>query len=96
VCCRTPCNLTVRSSQAWSGKIAFDYKRHRRELNLQKDYTRLNQWPEWYTVDEDSLNIVRDADSGKQLVRFGSDLRAGFEVAVPAGAARRLVVHPAR
>ena len=33
-------------------RIRFDYARHRRVLNLDRNYVRLNEFPEWFTVDE--------------------------------------------
>ncbi len=86
--------MTVHAPGAWTGRIVFDYARHRRLLNLGRNYARLNQWPEWYTVDENTLYIVKDADSGKEEVQLGSDLKAGYAVSLAAGATRRLRVSP--
>ncbi|MCZ2073413.1 MAG: hypothetical protein LC130_00225 [Bryobacterales bacterium] len=86
--------VTVHAPGAWTGRIVFDYARHRRLLNLGRNYARLNQWPEWYTVDENTLYIVKDADSGKEEVQLGSDLKAGYAVSLAAGATRRLRVSP--
>jgi hypothetical protein len=56
-------------------------------LNYAKNYVRLNEWPEWFTVDETTLYRVLDA-AGKEQVRLGSELVEGIDVAAPA----RLVV----
>lgn len=88
--------VSVRSAKPWSGRVVFDYARHRRILNLKKDYARLNQWPEWYTVDENNLYKVRDAASGREEVRLGSELKSGFLVTLRAGEIRRLQVSPLR
>jgi hypothetical protein len=88
--------VTLHAPRSWSGSIAFDYKRHRRVLNLRKDYARLNQWPEWYTVDENTLYVVRDADAGRDEILLGSDLKSGYRVELSAGGTRRIVVSPAR
>jgi hypothetical protein len=84
--------LTVHSPKAWSGNVVFDYARHRRILNLKKNYARLNQWPEWYTVDENTLYSVRDADTGKEDIRLGSDLKSGYAVSLARGETRRLAI----
>jgi DUF1680 family protein len=84
--------ITLHSPQAWSGSVVFDYARHRRVLNLKKDYARLNQWPEWYTVDENTLYTVKNADTGREDIFLGSDLKTGYPVTVAPGATLRLEV----
>jgi hypothetical protein len=56
-------------------RIRFDYARHKRVLNFDRDYVRLNEFPEWYTVDENTLYHVR-GKSGTQLL-LGSELISG-------------------
>jgi hypothetical protein len=58
-------------------KIQLDYARHSRVLNFAKNYVRLNEFPEWYTVDENSLYRMRDAEGGSVRVFLGSELIAG-------------------
>ena len=59
--------------------IQFDFARHRRVLNFEKNYVRLNEFPEWFTVDENRLYRLRPAD-GAALTRLGSELIAGVEL----------------
>jgi hypothetical protein len=79
--------LSLEGPPGFTGKLRFDYARHRRSLNYAKNYVRLNEWPEWFTVDETTLYRVVDA-AGKEQVRLGSELVEGIDVAAPA----RLVV----
>jgi hypothetical protein len=66
--------------------IRFDYARHRRVLNLDKNYVRLNEFPEWFVVDENTLYRVRSgtaaasagADPARDMVRLGSELIEGI------------------
>ncbi len=88
--------LTVSSPKAWTGGVVFDYARHKRLLNLRKNYVRLNQWPEWYIVDETTLYTVKDVDSGAVEIRLGSELKQGYALRVAAGATRRIEVAPKR
>ncbi len=88
--------LSVHSAKVWHGEVVLDHARHHRILNLKKNYARLNQWPEWYTVDENTLYTVRDPATNRDEVRLGSELKAGFPVALAAGATRRLVISPLR
>lgn len=61
-------------------RIELDFARHRRVLNFQKNYVRLNEFPEWFTVDENSLYTLVPAGGGAELVRLGSELIAGIEL----------------
>ena len=60
-------------------RIQFDFARHRRVLNLAKNYVRLNEFPEWFTVDENTLYRVRPA-TGAPRTFLGSELIAGVEL----------------
>ncbi|MBI3698424.1 MAG: hypothetical protein HY238_26740 [Acidobacteria bacterium] len=68
--------LSLETPAGWKGKIQFDFARHRRVLNYDRNYVRLNEFPEWYTVDENTLYKLRPA-SGPEQVRLGSELIAG-------------------
>jgi hypothetical protein len=68
--------LSLQAPAGWQGSLQFDYARHRRVLNLDRNYVRLNEFPEWYAVDENTLYRLRPA-SGAELVRLGSELIAG-------------------
>jgi hypothetical protein len=47
-------------------------------LNFDKDYVRLNEFPEWYTVDENTLYRLRQANSKEEArVLSGAELIAG-------------------
>ncbi len=63
-------------------EIRFDYARHRRVLNLDKNYVRLNEFPEWYTVDENTLYRIRSLAPGKgEQILLGSELIEGITLA---------------
>jgi hypothetical protein len=74
--------VSLESATPWRGKLRFDFARHRRVMNLKRNYVRVNEWPEWYTVDENARYTVRDSDGREQIV-IGSDLKAGLDVAGP-------------
>ena len=88
--------VTVQSRDKWAGRLRFDYARHRRELNYAKNYVRLNEWPEWYAVDENTLYSVEDPDTEKSELRLGSELKEGLPLALAPGASARRIVRPAR
>jgi predicted secreted protein len=62
-------------------RIQFDFARHRRVLNLDQNYVRLNEFPEWFTVDENHLYRLRQPSTGTPDVKLGSELIAGVEMA---------------
>jgi hypothetical protein len=71
--------VSLDAPAAWKGRLLFDHARHRRDLNFDRDYVRLNEWPEWFTVGENTLYRVGDA-AGKEQIRLGSELVSGIPV----------------
>jgi hypothetical protein len=61
-------------------RIQFDFARHRRVLNLEKNLVRLNEFPEWFVVDENTLYRIGRAGTPGE-VRLGSELIAGISLA---------------
>ena len=84
--------VSVHSARTWNGRVVFDYARHSRVMNFHTDYARLNEWPEWWVADENTLYRVRDADTGKERVLLGSELKNGIDLDVSTGATRRCIV----
>lgn len=74
--------VSLEAPRDWQGKLRFDRARHRRVLNFARNYVRLNEWPEWFTVDETTLYRVKDG-LGRELVRLGSELIEGLPVSGP-------------
>jgi hypothetical protein len=63
-------------------RIRFDYARSRRVWNFERSYIRLNEFPEWFTVDENTLyRLSRPDDAAAPLLRLGAELVAGIELA---------------
>jgi hypothetical protein len=71
--------VSIEAPAAWSGRLRFDHARHRRDLGFTRNWVRLNEWPEWYTVDENTLYRI-ESTSGDEQVRLGSELVAGIPV----------------
>ena len=59
--------------------VQFDFARHRRVLNLEQNYVRLNEFPEWYTVDENTLYELKNGST--RLMRLGSEMIEGIQMA---------------
>ena len=50
--------LSIQSDWPWRGKVRFDRPRHRDYFNLPSDYPRINQFPEWFTIDAKSEYFI--------------------------------------
>jgi hypothetical protein len=72
--------LSLHLEMPAARRIRFDWARHRRSLNLSKNYVRLNEFPEWFAVDENTLYRLR-GPSDADWVRLGSEMIAGLELA---------------
>ncbi len=83
--------VSIDSARAWTGTLHFDYPRYRRTMNFDRNYVRLNEWPEWFTVDETGLYRVI-YHSGKAEVRLGAELKQGISARTPV----RLAVEPCK
>jgi hypothetical protein len=82
--------VSLVAPAGWKGRLRFDYARHHRELNFKRNYVRLNEWPEWFTVEENVLYRLTD-ERGAETVRLGSELKTGIAVE----SSRRFVVERA-
>jgi hypothetical protein len=75
--------LGIEAETDWSGTVHFDYPRHRDHLHLPINYPRLNEWPEWFTVEHDRRYVVRTGDDEQE--RLGAELVQGLPVTLRAG-----------
>ena len=46
--------LNLEVSKPWSGEIRFDEPRHRTHMHMPMDWPRMNQFPEWFVVEEEA------------------------------------------
>lgn len=84
--------LVLSSTDAWTGTLRFDVPRHRDLLRLPLDYPRINQFPEWFTVDARARYRVRLND-GVEREWAGSELVA-YRASIPSRGTLRLEVRP--
>ena len=61
-------------------RVQFDYARHRRVMNFDRNYVRLNEFPEWFVVDENARYRVSQP-GGETLERLGAELIRGITLA---------------
>ncbi len=65
--------ISLSAHWAWDGTLRFDRPRHLDYFHMPLDYPRINQFPEWYTVEENSKYILALAD-GKEEELTGAQL----------------------
>lgn len=67
--------IVIQTEHPWEGTLHFDLPRHRLHLRLPVNYPRLNEFPEWFTIESETTYRVRigtgDARSiaGKELAQ---------------------------
>lgn len=85
--------LTVRSDWIWSGVVQFDIPRHKVTFHLPSDYPRINQFPEWFTVDPERTYRVT-VDGVDWGTKKGRELREGLSIQTQANVPIHLSVSP--
>ena len=83
--------IALRAERDWEGKIIFDQPRHRLILNLPTNYARLNEWSEWFTIENDGRYQVKASDA-RSAVRTGAELAQGLPLTLKAGKVTRLEI----
>lgn len=82
--------LWIQTEWPWSGTIRFDRPRHKEYLHMPWDYPRLNQFPEWFTVERDRQYRIT-VEGQPPVVVKGSDLWQ-YPLEIPANATIRMTV----
>lgn len=67
----------------WSGKLCFDPQRHKRNLRLPIDWTRINQFPEWFTPVFNLSYLI--SINGSEVIVSGEDLCRGLDLQLKKG-----------
>ncbi|MEX2233359.1 MAG: hypothetical protein WD824_14445 [Cyclobacteriaceae bacterium] len=82
------------SGQKWNGKLTFDYKRHKEILHLPIDYPRLNQFPEWFTVDKGAKYNFEIINRNVEEIYTGEQLVSGITVELDSNSVHHIIVLP--
>lgn len=86
--------ISMVSDEDWEGKIKFDHPRHQSVFNLPLDYPRINQLPEWFTVDKDQNYRVTFSKEESSQTYKGKELIDGIEIKLEKGHQVSFVVSP--
>lgn len=71
--------IVVKSNWNWIGRLYFDVKRHGEYFHFPVDYPRLNQFPEWFTIEKDKKYLVYIEGKDKFKVD-GKELQKGISL----------------
>ena len=84
--------FVISSQKEWKGKLIFDPIRHKTILHLPIDYPRINQFPEWFTVDP-NLNY-KISSSRKSIAGnySGNELLQGIPLRMREGEMVKILV----
>ncbi len=83
--------LQLQSDAAWNGNIMFDQPRHRLFLHLPTNYPRLNEFPEWFTVQPAARYTVKSS-RGEIRELTGPELIAGVGFQLDPGESVRIQI----
>ena len=86
--------INITSEQPWQGKILFDIPRHQQYLNLPLDYPRINQFPEWFTVDASGSYFIKMSGYSDVKSFSGQELAGGLAVEFKENQELRILVEP--
>lgn len=86
--------LTIFAEKDWRGKIMFDTKRHSEYMHLPIDWPRINQFPEYFTVEKGRTYSIIPGNSKVEMFVSGEDLRKGFQIGIDGGTTVKLIVNP--
>lgn len=77
--------LVLTAGNGWEGNLVFDRERHKDILHLPLDYTRLNQFPEWFTANPEKKYRLRSSQSELSGNYDGNGLINGIPVKILPG-----------
>lgn len=69
----------------WQGKLNFDAQRHKTNMGLPIDYPRINQFPEWFTIQNGKQYTITSSNKKITAKYKGEDLLRGIPVELMAG-----------
>ncbi len=84
--------ITISSKRDWKGKIIFDSPRHKTIMKLPFDWPRINQFPEWFTVEAQKRYTVQDPIHNSRKVYTGNQLQQGMPIDLKSGTEQHLLV----
>jgi hypothetical protein len=85
--------LHLHAEAPWTGRLVLDGERHRANLNLPADYPRINQWPEWYSV-QSGRSYLLTGRAGRRARHTAAELTSGVPLQLEPGQPQALRLCP--
>jgi hypothetical protein len=85
--------LTIYSEKDWNGKIIFDIPRHKTFLKLPIDWPRINQFPEWFTVEFEKEYYLVDLDENQEYKSSGQKFHQGFPISLVGNQEKHFIIY---
>jgi len=83
----------ISSYRKWQGKLLFDTPRHKTIMKLPLDWPRINQFPEWFTVEQNKRYLVHDLTSNTRKSYTAQQMAEGINISIQTGVPLYLIVH---
>lgn len=84
--------IAMASSTPWEGKLFFDQPRHASSMKLPVDWPRINQFPEWFTVDKEGTYQWIDVQEEASQTLAGQTLINGVPLTLAAEKSKYLMI----
>ncbi|MCJ7448158.1 MAG: hypothetical protein MUO72_10715 [Bacteroidales bacterium] len=84
--------LTISSEKGWKGKLNLDKKRHFEFMHLPLDWPRINQFPEYFTMEKEKSYSVSSNISHLNQIISEEELQEGLPVKIKAGSTVKLII----
>ena len=73
-------------------RFGFDKKRHSEYMHLPVDWPRINQFPEYFSVEKNRNYSIAGGSSGDIQIISGKDLQNGYPIKIQKGIGIKLIV----
>ena len=84
--------LVLSADESWQGVLLFDTPRHKTIMKMPLDWPRINQFPQWFTVDGGESYTIENVDAESSRTYSGGQMQKGVEVQLKAEAPLRLKI----
>ncbi len=85
--------IALKADKPWQGRLIFDVPRHKTILHMPVDWPRINQFPEWWSVEADTDYPVYEATSQSPKMYTGGQLHEGISIDLQPATASHFRVH---
>jgi hypothetical protein len=86
--------IAISCKTDWSGILVFDSPRFKDKMHFPFDYPRINQYQQWFTIDNQRKYSLKYGNTGVTSSFTGSELVNGFSVSVKKNETVYLTITP--